>query len=386
MLAVTGAFLIGCTSSSHSADIPEELEVIREGYLANRAAFTRGKCRFTYSIWYADSEADALAGKPRGTEPPLSRESTLFMDGDAFTIKVELDGRRIVEEMRANRGIIVPTTIAKKGEYAIDHDALINTAVVHSPSNRRLKVPYHPFNLAVDADVGSPASFITYAAGRGFEGVEFEVEQNAVRDVIPYIKLSINASYNSHNKVMWIDPKRGYMNYITESFRRRTGEFTSRMYLREVHEENGAFFPMHAIDISPLRATDGTSLVQVREMRVEELNLSYHPTREDMTIYLPKHTQYSDGVNPNTAKSLFRDGDAEFAPIHVDEIEGIYHQLQALAKERAEEEAAAMAVRTPPSPRPRGSVLYWLAGVNLAALALILAVYWQRRRSRQTAG
>lgn len=364
------------------SDIPPELDVIRQGYLENVAAFLRGKCRFTYSIQSAESEADAIAGKWNSVIQRIERTNMLYLDRDAFVIKVELDGKKIAEEMNSNAGLIVPTTIARKADFAIDHDAVINTAIVHSPANWKLTVPYHPFNLAIDSGSWAPSANIEFAAARSFQGASFEVDTNSVRDDRKYVKMTIKADYNSHHNTYWLDPARGYLQFVTESHNARTGELWARMFLLNVHEEAGAFFPTHAMIIKPFRRSNGTPYVEVREMKVDELDLSYVPTKEDMTIHLPKHTQYSDGINPNTAKSLYREGDKEFAPIHVDEIEGIYNKLQGLAVERAKEDAASASVRNPGPSVKRGSTLYWLAAINLAVVGVLVALFFRSRRRR----
>ncbi len=331
-------FIVLCCTSVIASDIRAELEEIRNGYLANRSAFSHGMCRYTYTIASADSEADALQGKRNDRRPAISRESTLFFDGDAYTIKVAPDAAAVRRAIEEDQGLIVPITIACKGGYAIDHDGLINNAILHGPGSFRLTVRYHPYNLAADADT-SPAKSIEYAASREFELADFRVERDVIRDGHAYVKLSLTADYNSREKICWIDPNRGYLPFVTEYVHHKTGEFAGRMFLLKVHEERGAFFPLHAIHVIPRRQQNGTSYSEVREMKVSQLDLSYQPTAEDLTIRLSKHTQYSDGINPNTAKSLFREGTAEYAPVSVNDIEGIFNQLQALAVERAKEDA-----------------------------------------------
>ncbi|MBS0203461.1 MAG: hypothetical protein JSS49_11215 [Planctomycetes bacterium] len=384
-LANCGGLIVASLSvllmaTAFGGDVPPELEMIRQGYLANRSSFTHGKCSFVYSIQSADTESAAIEGKWNGLMNHLERESTLYFDGDALTIKVELDGHKLATEMASPDGLIVPLTIARKGPFAIDHDPIVNTAIVHSPANSRLAIRYQPFNLASDSDGVTPASAIDYAAARNFAGATFNVETDVLYEGRKYIKMTKKAVYDSHDVAYWIDPDRGYLNFITEYTEKGTGKLSHRMRILDVQEDQGRFFPKHAIKVFPMRTSTGLTLVEVREMRVTDLDLSYKPTAEDLTIHLPKHTQYSDGINPNSSKSLFRSNEAEFAPIHVDEIEGIYNQLMGLVVERTKEDAASAAVRNPGQSVQRRSSLYWLAGVNLAVVAVVVAIFFRRRR------
>lgn len=319
-------------------DVQSQLKELKEGYLANRSALQHGKCRFRYTRLTADSEADALAGKWNDSRPRLNRDYTYFFDKDAFVIKTDLDREKLAKEIRSDDGLLVPETVAAKGDYAIHHDGVVNNAIVYSPKNKKLHVRYQPFNLALDADI-SLAKSIDYAAARNFEGANYGIEKVKLDDR-PYVRVTNAAEYNSSDIVYWIDPTRGYLRFRSEFISRRTGKLSSWMRLLEVHEENGTYFPTHAMQISPRRTVDGDSYVEVDEMKVEELDLSYKPTPEDLSISLPNSTQYYDGVNPNTAKTLYRSSKDPLIPISVDSIEGIYNTLQEIAKQRAKENAA----------------------------------------------
>ncbi|MFV0444708.1 MAG: hypothetical protein ACK5Q5_14145 [Planctomycetaceae bacterium] len=382
-LLIVTLLLICCDrSAAHAAydDLHAQLELIRQGYLANRSAFTQGKCRFVYSIWSASAESDALAGKASDDLTRIEREHWFYFDGDAFTIKVDLDESKLKAEAEKDAGIIVPTTIARKGEYAIDHDRIINTAIVHSPHNWSLKVTYHPFNLACDGDVANPARSIEYAESKCFDQVKFEVSQETLGDGHNYLRLVESAAYNSHDETYWVDPARGYLPIVTKSTSRGPGA-SSEMKLLAVHEEHGAYFPLHAMRFTPRQWEDGRTFVQIREMKVLELDLSYVPTEEDLTIRLPKLTQYSDGINVNTSKTLYRNRkDDNFAPIHVSEIKGLYEQLQEIAAEREKEAASFGQVRDPAGTTRRPVALYWLAVINVGVVAVLVAIYFLRRK------
>ena len=319
-------------------DVRSQLKELKEAYLANRSAFEHGKCRFRYTRTSADSEADALASKWNDKKPRLNREYTFFFDKDSFTIKTDLDREKLAKELQSDDGLLVPETVAAKGAYAIHHDGLVNNAIVYSPKNDKLHVRYHPFNLARDADV-SLASSVDYASARNFEGANFRIDQVKLDDR-SYIRVTQAADYDSINVVRWIDPSRGYLSFRTDYIRPRTGELSSQMYLLDVHEENNAYFPTHAMLIDPVPSADDTAYVEVHEMKVEELDLSYKPTPEDLSISLPNSTQYYDGVNPKTAKTLYRNSKERFVPISVDRIEDIYNTLQEIARQRAKDAAA----------------------------------------------
>jgi lysine/ornithine N-monooxygenase len=137
---------------------------------------------------------------------------------------------------------------------------------------------------------------------------------------------------------------------------------------------------MHAMLIVPRTPGNAVPYVEVREMKVLELDLRYRPTQADFTLHLPKHTQYWDGVNPRTAKTLYRDQDAQFAPVSVNDIEPIYNKLQAIAKESERKEAGLAARRDVRTVRTESKMYYVLAVLNGLAIAALAAIYLIRRR------
>lgn len=353
----------------------QQLKVIAESYRANKAAFAHGKCRFTYSIRTARNEADAIAGKWSNDREHVTSEMTLYFRGDTVTVKTKLDNDRLVAAIEHSEPVITPINIAVKGGFAIDHDGLLNAAIVHSPSSNHLNIRMHPFNLADDSQSMDPASILEYSEALKFDGVEMTVEEHVVRDGREYVLINRSAKDDSHDARYYIDPEQGYLPIVTEYYE-KDGQraLYSRMLLLDVHREDNACFPMRSIKLLTRKNADNNDFQQVREMKVVELDLQYQPTAEDFTLRLPKHTQYSDGVNPNSAKSLFRDKGPAFAAVSVNDIEGLYGQLQNLAAGRAKDEVI---VRSRPA---RGSQQwYWVIGTNLLALGVIIVILLRRR-------
>ena len=359
-----------------------QLEVLKEGYMANRSAFRQGKCRFQVSRWSADTEAAAQDGLRNSKLPYLTRNYTYFFDGDAFTIKTELDGEKLAEEIESDNGLLVPTNVAVNGGFGIDHDPIVNNAIVHSPTNYNLTIRYHPFNLASDAPV-SLASSVEYASARNFEGARFTLGQAELNGK-PYIRVASSAEYNSLDKTAWIDPSRGYLSYRIDYVRSRSGKFRSRMHLLDVREVDGAYFPIHALRITPIPSLEDPLYIRVDEMKVEELDVSYKPTPEDLSISLPRTTQYYDGINPNTSKTLYRDAEERFVSISVDSIEEIYNKLQGIAEQRSEEEAALAKLRDVSEGGDDQTTMYLIVGVNLLVVVVIfLALYIKKQRGHR---
>lgn len=310
------------------------LHQIADGYRKNRESFRHGKCRFTYSIRKADSEQDALNGKWNDAYK-FTSEFWLYFRDNALTVKPVQEYEALQQRISRGEDIIYPECYARKGQFGIDYDPIVKTSIVYSPANQGLTIRMHPFNLATDAD-SSPEASIAYAESKKFEGARFAVNRNAALEGRGCWSMEVDAEYNSHRKTYFIDPEQGYLPFVTESFAKDDDRSLAyRMVLLSVHREGGNFFPLHAIQISPQQPRKGQSFIEVREMKVVEFDFRYEPTIEDLSLQLPKDTQLSDGVNPNTAKSLFRDGVPGNVRVSVDDLEGIYNSLQKIAAERA---------------------------------------------------
>jgi hypothetical protein len=326
-------------ATSLLADNRKFLHQIADGNQQNKASFSHGKCRFTYSMMTADSEQDALNGKWNDVKKPLTSEFLLFFRDDALTVKLTIGPDELRQKLARRETVIYPESYAQKGKFAIDFDPFIGTSILYSPANKRLNVRMHPFNLAVDSSGCDPESTIAYAEKQKFEGIDFGVEENVMRGDHKYLMLKSAAKNDSHDMTFYLDPQKGYLPFITEEFAKNgTRDLFARMSLLKVHREGDRYFPIHAIRTCPRKPTRGPTYVSVREMKVVEFDLNYHPTPEDLSLQLPKDTQFSDGVNPKTAKSLFRDGLPGIAQVSVDDLEGIYNLLQNIAAERAQNE------------------------------------------------
>jgi hypothetical protein len=365
-----------------AVDDRAELEIIKQGYNANKAAFVKGKCRFRYALRSAATEADAIAEKWNQHGPQDSVESTLYWKGDMLALRMAINNDELVAKIKNKEPLITPMNVARKGPYAIDHDALVNNAIIHSPQHYDLNIRLYPFNLAEDSERCDPASTIEFAEAHKFEDCHFTIDKGLLREGRKWTRLVYRRSANSRDRHFYIDPERGYLPFITEMFRHgaKPQEPPWRMRLLDVHREGGAYYPLHAMLVMQRPAYNGSpAFVDVREMKVLELDLNYDPTPDDLTIELPKYTQYYDGVNPNTSKTLYASAKTAFVRLSVNDIEPLYHKLQSLATQRAQAQAARVA-RTVIKPERSTSRLWLIVTINCAVVVMLLGVLLVRRR------
>jgi hypothetical protein len=365
-------------------DARTTLEVIAEGYLANRAAFTHGKCRYEYSHGTAATEEDARAGKWSDHWPRATREFVMHFRDERLSIQAISDDATLSRQMRAGAPVLSPMNILVNGDYAMDHDGLINTAILHSPKAWALKIRYQPFNLAEDGESNPGSALAAYLRGERPDLVVTVIEQAELAGrqgvVVDY-----SSPIGSHRVRKLFDSSLGYLPAITEWYRADTGKFDRRTFVEEVHRHHGAVFPLRAVSAAPTVDQHGVAYCEVREMKVLELDLDYIPTDADLTIQIPRNTQFQDGISSKGSKTLYRDSPEPLVRISANDVKPIFDQLQEVAAERARDESAAMSIRTPPASGRRGSILPWLLAANVGALAVIIGIYWQRRRRGQQA-
>lgn len=381
--AAIGVWLILAATIAHPACADENrdlLTLIGDAYRANQSAFKFGKCQFIYTTGYADSEQDAVDGKWNDRRKPIVKRAEIYWQDDTFCFRQSREG----VQLNVKKDSPVPPTTAvdilKKGNYAIDHDALAGNAIVYSPENFALIIRYQPFNLSSDIDVDNPGAAIEFAQRTNFDGTEITVQRNVQRDGRDFIRLKKSSTADSHDTHFYVDPQRGHLAFITETFYKGSDRLFKRMLLLDVHRESGAFFPMRAVTIAPSDPQDGPAFVRVREMKVTSLDLAYHPTKEDFTIQFPKYTQFWDGLNPNTSKSIFRDRKDNVASISADEIKPLYESLQSLAVNRQERQTKAAEAKS--SAR---RVSFVAVVVNVLVIAALFTAYLMKRRSASRA-
>jgi len=372
------------------AALVDKLRLVAEGYQSNKSAFIHGKCVFTFAYRRADTIDDALGEK--WNDQPLQDVLgfTYLFRGDALVVRTPMDGNvgeEIVSKMEGHRAIVAPINIAKQGDYALDYDGIVNTAIVYAPENNNLHVTMHPFNLAFDNDILDLAYVILTAEADSFESTQLEVVENAVYEDREYLLVkqtdnSTGAPYHYHH---YVDPARGFLPFITEGYH-SSGKLHFRMVLLEARQDGANYFPLHAMMLLPRVPTEKAPYIDVREMKVLELDLEFEPTDEDLVVHLPKNTQFSDGINSNTAKSLYRDGDEDFPAVSTNDIKGIYDELQTLAVEREEEAAirAEHGIVQAPQSATRRYVLFAINAVLIAGV-IVLFLWSRRKKDRQSA-
>ncbi len=373
-------------SAIHGDGLKDKLTLVREGYLANRFAYPYGKCRFRYNIRAAASEKDAIDGHWVESDVAATRVWDWYFTPGAYTLKPEYNAKNISVVMRMNQSIITPVTIARKGAYAIDHDALINTVVVHSPHHDSLLVRYNPFNMAHDGPGGDLGYLLSGVVSGVVKESSVSIDENASMNSHLYTRITIDADCNSDIIVVYVDESRGYLPFVQEGWGRSTGKLRTRNILTDFKEFDGVYFPMRAVNCVfcyPL----GKQHFLVREMEVLDLDLSYHPTKEDLSVPIPGNAQYSDGVDPQTAKTLYRSQAKKFVSVSVDDIEDIYQDLQEVAKLRRKHESSMLAVHNIPSSSAadRRRRLYISLGLlNGLVLITLVAIYLRRKRRRMS--
>jgi hypothetical protein len=166
---------------------------------------------------------------------------------------------------------------------------------------------------------------------------------------------------------------------ITEWYQRDSGEMYGRMLIRDVRQEGNTFFPLHAMKFTTFRPLKGEPFTQVREMKVLELDTGYEPTEQDLSILLPRTAQFSDGLDSNTSKTIYRKSDTKFVEVGAHEIEKIYHDLQEIAEGRVEKQAAVTQRREIGTERGSSKISI-LVIVNGILLFLILGAYLIKRQ------
>jgi hypothetical protein len=371
-----------CAAPPLDAADPETiLEVIAEGYLANRTAFTHGKCRYTYSHGTAATEEDALAGKWSDHWPRGTREFVLHFRDDQLSVQAVAEEAQLAEAMRARAPVISPLNVLVNGDYALDHDGQINIARMHSPQAWALNIMYQPFNLALDTGRSDPAKTIQRYLRQREAGWEMQVQEGVELAGRRGVRVEYYAPGNSHRRRWLFDPELGYLPVVTEFHEAESGKFQERMFVDTVEHHQGAVFPTRAVSAAPTVDDRGVAYCEFHEMRVLELDLDYVPTDADLSINIPKNTQFQTGIDSRGSKTLYRGAPTPLVNITTNDVEPIFKQLMGIAEERARQQAAVATVRSPAAP-PDTS---WLWIPNVVAIVLLAIAFWWRRRRRAAA-
>lgn len=295
------------------------LRQIAEGYKANRAAFTFGKCRIRYASHEAETLEDALAGKWK--EPQRKPfDTTICFRDDALVWKTSIGQQNF----------------AKKGRFALEQNG--NSAVVYSPRYFRFDDVRHPLDWVIDLGVAFPSlvSVISSAETSRFEGTRLTKEDRVVRDGKEFVLLKRRASSagTELDADFYVDRNRGHLPVIAEFFRKGSAEPVARRVLVDIRREGQAWFPMRALLIEPLRSEEGKPRFEVREHHVLELDVTDPPGEKDMTIQFTKWATFRNQGDVNSERTLYAQVDADFVTASINDIEGLYRNLQEVSAER----------------------------------------------------
>ncbi len=313
------------------------LQLIARRYQANRQAFAFGKCRIRSLTNRADTLQDALAGKWK--DPPRQNpwEVTVCFRDDALAWKTKIDQHNFV----------------RKGRFAISQNG--NQAIVYPPKHFKFENAYHPLELVMGVmskEFSDPASVVASAESGNYERIQLTTQEKVIRDGNEFVLLQQRSADDDLDTDFYIDRRRGYLPFRTDYFHKPSGELHAYKLVLDTHRAGTAYFPTHVMFIIQRISKEGQPYVEVHEQKVLDLELAQPSTTEDLTIALPKMAQFRIEGNPNSDKTLFGNIDGDVVTLSVDDIEGIYRQL---------EEVAADNKRTGPA----GAALYafgWLYG------------------------
>lgn len=312
------------------------LVTIAESYKANKAAFSSGSCRFTFRYAGAQDEEKALRGSWLKNIRTVSSDIEWCFRDNEHVFKMVINNDELVRNIADNKPMVLPLNVVIKGEYALDHDPIVNNAIIHSPEDYSLNVRYSPFNLAEDSEFSNPAALLASAAADRYKSWKCVVEEDVEYRGGLFTKLTITADpkINSYIIVMYLDPSRGFLPIITEHFQNPSGEFRARMVVSDVLQAKEAFFPLHACRMIPAVTPEKQEYLEIREMKVIDIDLKQRPDDTDMIVSLPKDTQFKNGSNSKTAQTIFRNAKDDFVAFSVDDLETTHQLLQGVAIER----------------------------------------------------
>ncbi|HAW32494.1 MAG TPA: hypothetical protein DCY03_31025 [Planctomycetaceae bacterium] len=361
-------------ANGEDRDERARLQVIAELYKHNVMSFTTGRYVFEFSYRSAATEEDALHGIWNDSVIPATAKYSLYLDDQKFALKMDVENGETLERLESENVILSPFQALGNSQYALDWDGLVNIVDVHSPKNYRLSIRHHPFNLADDAQGGDPATFIENAIRNKYQGYKYEVDDAIGPEGQEVIVVKLTGKVSSLETHYYIDPNQGYLPVLTEFYSKSSGKYKGKTQVLEIRNHSGAYYPIHAIKMKWRTPSDRQHYVDVREMKVVEFDPSYKPLAEELSIRLPRTAQFSDGIKPNTAKSLYRSQEKKFVEVNANEIEGIYQELTALAEKRVQIEADIKARGDIETERTE-SKLPLLLTINAVVLCLIIGLY-----------
>ena len=369
---------------SRADELSDQLQIISESYLANRARFKNGKCRFRYSTRSARSEELALKEQWSDDLPHLTSEVKWYFREDDQVLKMDIDNDDVAMRLENQLGVLTPVNIMMKGGFSLDSDGIATNAIVSAPGGPPLRIPYHPFNLAIDSNHIDPASQIASLQSDRPGQISFQVDPRGQYDGIGYLMLKQVAGKvgRTSRHIWYLRPDKGYLPYVTEFTESTSDELVARMFIVDIAEVEGGFFPMHSMYLAPMKTLAGNDIVRVRELKVLEFEPDVIPTDEELTITLSKNTQFSDGTNPKTAKTLYRDSKSPVVEIPTSRLRSIYEELQGIAIERRESAQLAASQRSLEKATSNKKSFAWPWLIILNAILVVAAcvlLIWRRR-------
>jgi hypothetical protein len=305
------------------------LRQIAEGYKANRAAFTFGKCRISHENLSADTVEDALADRLNKPQKRKPFEMTFCFRDDALVF------RTLPNEQN----------FARKGRFALYQNG--NTAVVHPPhSPFKLEDGFHPLDMLVSigSESPSPVSVVSSAEARNYEGVELTREDGVIRDGKEFLLLKRRSAADDLDADFYIDRSRGYLPVMSEYFRKGSAEPHVSLFLLDIRRQGPGWFPMRSMLIEPRKTREGKPYVLVRDKRVLALELGKPPDDADLVIQFSKGAQFRNQGDPDSTNTLFANAAGDVVSVSVSQIEEIYQQLQEVAQENKRSGAAGAAI------------------------------------------
>lgn len=361
---------------SAGPDGPADLAAVRvvlHAHLDNVESFERLTCRYETTVTYAQSPADAVAG--RYTKPTRTGKFLWAMDGTDTSIKE-------VEDSETTRDIDHPKLEPVPGRPNLKFGPGHHFETTEYLGASEVSLKFTPRGTTVNVrGEGRPAKRpFTILGCYGAEGCTdplrellTELESDTAAVVLARVrdggrelfKLTRDRGPNDHAE-FWLDPAHGYLfaRSVVRSPGATKGTVVHIEYLDPRACPNGRWFPGRRV----------TCLHQpqmpewlVYDTRVTELEVDRKPARKHFEVSLPAGTPVLDF---DDTSHYFVTRKAE--RVHVDDLPRIYR----MTREAAENPRMDTAIVRPRSYR----WAWWAAGAAATVLAVLT---WRVVRSRR---
>ncbi len=332
--------------------------------------FSSYKCEYRYGTYTSPSRDDRLTDKlPEAQEYKVDYE--LYSLGDDYCIKLPGDS----EYLKKAPGDQFPPimTVTRQG-ISLDFDTTLQNSEINLPQMGHPKTYFHPLNFATSSNQGSPMALLNAILTGTVPHLKATVT-DYTSEQGSFIQLIFVTEQGDMKGECLLMPEKGYLPHQITLSKISTGDIISETYVVSTFEKEGHFFPLVSKLFEP--KIDGT--FNVRFIACSKFDPDYVPTERDLSLLLPKGTQFWDGVDPETSKTVYRESKDDIIVIDQKAVRNLYDGMYQLADERkvqakAREAAAADAAKRKANSR---SYFFWL---NLLIVTIGATIYFARRR------